>query len=491
MGSKAPKFEPLERLDLRKRQTVGQIVDGMSRCSFGARMLGEVAQTLTDWAKDPKRRPAVIYTGKPSTPLGQLLREMVRRRWFSRLLTPEAYPKAKRVSGNVVVVGFFTETQAQVLYRKPERAIFINSAGLAKPGQVMDGWFPDAVFADPAFVMPVLFLTLEERLEGRRASVKELIKMLKGYGGLADEVVHGAETFVTMVENPECTVFLTLSGAMTIAKMGLVICEMIDREMVHAIASTGALMAHGLIESVGLAHYRYNPKISDRILARKKLNRVTDALEPETNFDHIEEILDRVLWDISEKTLLSPRTFHRMIGAYLAKHYPNERGILKSAFEKDVPVFVPAFHDSEIGNDLFVHNQKRRRRKLARLVMDIELDSEYLVKRVARAKRIGIFSIGGGVPRNNIQNVAPMIEIMNQRLGTHFPEHKFFYGCRICPDPMWYGHLSGCTYSEGASWRKMDLGGRFSAIHADATQVWPFLVRLVMDKQDHNLHSSS
>jgi deoxyhypusine synthase len=97
--------------------------------------------------------------------------------------------------------------------------------------------------------------------------------------------------------------------------------------------------------------------------------------------------------------------------------------------------------------------------------------------------RAGIFSIGGGVPRNNTQNVAPLIEIANERLGLEMPTRMFSYGVRISPDAMHYGHLSGCTYSENGSWRKMDLeNGRFAEIRADATQVWPFIVRYVMDR---------
>jgi deoxyhypusine synthase len=63
------------------------------------------------------------------------------------------------------------------------------------------------------------------------------------------------------------------------------------------------------------------------------------------------------------------------------------------------------------------------------------------------------------------------------------PTRMFSYGCRIAPDAMYYGHLSGCTYSENGSWRKMDIQhGHFAEIRGDATQVWPFLVRYVMER---------
>jgi len=298
-------------------------------------------------------------------------------------------------------------------------------------------------------------------------------------------VAEGAEIVRAMVEDPDCTVFMTLSGAMTIAQMGLVLCDMIDMEMVDYIASTGALMAHGLVERMGLQHYKHNPKHDDKLLARRKLNRVTDTLEPEENFDHIDKVVDAVLRRLSGKEPMSPAIFHRMIGEYLARHFPNERGILKSAYRQGVPVLVPAFHDSEIGNDTYTHNAWRELHGKKPIVMNMELDTARLVEMATKAKRLGIFTIGGGVPRNFTQNVAPLIEILNARIKQlGLPTAKFFYGVKICPDKMHPGHLSGCTYDEGKSWRKMEYNGRFGSVQADATQVWPFIIKYVMDSRN-------
>ncbi len=475
------KLEPLELLDLSKCSSVSDIVGAMSRCSFGARMLGEVAATLTEWIASG-RPPLCIYDGKSDTPLGQLLQSMIRRKWLLGMMTPGEYARTIAPGGRLLVVGGFSERDEQALFERPEDAIYINAYDLAKPGQVRDGWYPGAVFSDPRFVMPVLNRVLEDRLGGGKLSkVAGLISDLEQYGGLAAEVAQGAKTFKAMVEDKDCFVFFTMSGAMTIAKMGLVICDMIDHGMVQALASTGALMAHGLVESVGLKHYKYDPSKGDAELAAARLNRVTDTLEPESNLDHIEGVLDDLLNGFEAGQPFSPVILNRMIGEDLARKHPNDRGILKSAFQKNVPVMVPAFVDSEIGNDVHVHNRKRERDGRRQLVMDMELDTRLLVDLATTHKRAGIFTIGGGVPRNNVQNVAPLVEIMNERMGWSMPDCKFRYGCRICPDRMHYGHLSGCTYSEGMSWRKFDTAGMFAEVHADATQVWPFYVKYVLE----------
>lgn len=474
-------FEELRSLDLRACATVGDIINAMRFCAFGARMLGEVAHTILEMVTT-KPQPTIIYSGLPDAPLGLLLKKFVEKDRCRQVILPSDYAREKTRGENVIVVGAFSERNAEAIYRKPTRSVFINPFDMARPGQIRDGYFPDAIFADPRYIMPLIDAALDEWIDGKRRSTVSLLRTLGRYGGLAAQVVRGAKALEAMVCDKNCVRFLTISGAMTVGKMDLVICDMIERGMIHAISSTGALMAHGLVSSIGLKHYKYNPRYDDTELARRKLNRVTDTLEPETNLDTVEEVIGEVIDNLDGKETLSPTALNRLIGKYLAEHYPNERGILKSAYLQKVPVFVPAFVDSELGNDIYIHNIKRRRRKKKPILMDLERDSKELIEIVTGAKRFGIFSIGGGVPRNNVQNVAPLIEIINERLGPTYPNRRFSYGVRICPDKPHFGHLSGCTYSENESWRKADKDGIYAEMLADATQVWPFLIKYLMEK---------
>jgi deoxyhypusine synthase len=474
-------FEELRSLDLQKCESVGDIVAGLRYCAFGARMLGEAAHTIHEMVS-AKQQPVLVYDGPADAPLGRLLKKFVANGWFKKILTPSQY--AKTAGGeDVVVVGAFPERDAGAIYKKKGRAVFINAFDMARPGQVRDGYFPDAVFADPRYIMPVIYAALDEWISGKAASIASLVSKLPPYGGLAAQVARGAKALEAMTSDANCVRFLTVSGAMTVGKMDLIICDMIEQGLIHAISSTGALMAHGLVSSIGLKHYKYNPKYNDTELARRKLNRVTDTLEPETNLDTVEEVIGRVIEKIAGDRALSPTELNKLIGQHLAENYPHDRGILKSAFVHGVPVFVPAFVDSELGNDIYIHNMKRRQRGEKPILMDLEQDSTELIRLVTHSKRFGIFTIGGGVPRNNVQNVAPLIEIINERLGPTFPNRRFSYGVRICPDRPHFGHLSGCTYSENESWRKADKNGVYAEMIADATQVWPFLVKYIMERR--------
>jgi deoxyhypusine synthase len=103
------------------------------------------------------------------------------------------------------------------------------------------------------------------------------------------------EVLWTMIEDPDCFVVLTLSGAMTIAKMGKIISAMIDHGMVQCVVSTGALIAHGLSESIGKTHYRYHSSMSDQELFSKGYNRVYDTLEMESNLNYVEQVVARTM----------------------------------------------------------------------------------------------------------------------------------------------------------------------------------------------------
>ena len=311
------------------------------------------------------------------------------------------------------------------------------------------------------------------------------------------------EVLWAMIEDQDCKVVMTLSGAMTIAKMGKIITKMIDEGMVQCIVSTGALMAHGLSESVGKTHYRHDPSTSDEELFRKGYNRVYDTLEMEANLNYVEHVVAHTLKRLDHDRPLSSELLTRELGKTLAEELDGD-GILKSAYLKKVPVFIPAFTDSEVGLDMGTWAMARevdRARSQAGHEKDVDilraihqsypsfnpyLDLNSYADHVLSAKRLGIFTIGGGVPRNWAQQVGPYIEIGNLRLGLNVKPPRFHYGVRICPEPDYWGGLSGCTYQEGLSWGKFVTpkdGGRFAEVLSDATVVWPLLMMGILERK--------
>jgi deoxyhypusine synthase len=315
-------------------------------------------------------------------------------------------------------------------------------------------------------------------------SVDDLVRAMGRTAFTGRQVGEGADVLEAMARDRECFVVMTLAGAMTVAKQGLVITELIDRDVVKAVVSTGALMAHGLVEAAGRSHFKYDPAMDDTELYEAGYNRVYDTLEPESNLDFVETIVARILnaWDHNE--VLCSYKLNREIGRFLSENVEG-RGILKSAFDKNVPVFVPAFSDSEIGLDVALHNRARRKKNVPTLHFDPFEDLEYYAETLLKQERLGIFTIGGGVPRNWAQQFGPFIELRHRRGGEDLPLKRFHYGVRICPEPVNWGGLSGCTYSEAVSWGKFvphAEGGRFAEVLLDATVGLPLIAGAVLER---------
>jgi deoxyhypusine synthase len=322
-------------------------------------------------------------------------------------------------------------------------------------------------------------------------SIDSLVRAMSKTAFTGRQLGEAADVLEAMARDEECFVVMTLAGAMTVAKQGLIVTELIDRGIINAIVSTGALMAHGLVEATGRAHFRHNPDVSDVELYEQGYNRVYDTLEPEQNLDDVEKVVSKVFEQWDAKEVVCSYKLNHAIGQHLANTAKDQRGILKSAYEKGVPVFVPAFTDSELGLDFALNNRVREASGRHKLRYDPFEDLEHFAATLLRQKRLGIFTIGGGVPRNWSQQFGPFIELRHRRGGENIPLKRYHYGLRICPEPVYWGGLSGSPYSEAISWGKFvppAEGGRFGEVFVDATVGLPLIVAAVLERLG-NRHS--
>ncbi len=319
---------------------------------------------------------------------------------------------------------------------------------------------------------------------GRLDSVDALLAAMANTAFGGRRLGEAASALEAMVRDESCFRVVTISGAMTIAKQGLVLCEMIERGWVQAVVATGALMTHGFVEGAGMLHFKHRADMRDEELFQKGYNRVYDTIELEKNLDDAEEMLDRVLSEVEPGTTLCSHDLLARMGRLLEEHDAG-RAILRSAVAREVPIYVPAFSDSELGLDFAIHNKRLAMRGETPFAFDPFLDLEDFADRVRAHETLGIFTIGGGVPRNWAQQVAPYLEISADRLGIDEPTRRYRYAVRVCPEPEHWGGLSGCSYTEGVSWGKFvpeSEGGRHVEVHADATIAWPILVRAVIER---------
>jgi deoxyhypusine synthase len=228
---------------------------------------------------------------------------------------------------------------------------------------------------------------------------------------------------------------------------------------------------------------------------------VYDTLEMEANLNDVEEfIVSALRSDAPEDEPWSSARLCRALGRKLSE-VDEGPGILRSAFQRDVPVFIPALTDSEMGLDIAIcamrqwlqaegeEQTSRDGKDLFDVVPSFNpfLDLQQYARLMIDAEQTGIFTIGGGVPRNWAQQVGPYAELITGRLGVESTTPRFRYAVRMCPEPVHWGGLSGCTYSEGVSWGKFvprSEGGRFAEVCCDATAVLPLLMKAVFEEMD-------
>lgn len=323
-------------------------------------------------------------------------------------------------------------------------------------------------------------------ISDRKLSVGELVRRMGQTGFGAREVGEATKVLYEMVADPKCFVVMTLSGALIPIGFAPLVIEMIERGMIHALVTTGAMMAHGFVEATGRSHFQAPRGKSDRELYLDGYNRIYDTLEPEKNLDDIERIVGDVLVSLQGREL-GTFEFHWELGKYLSEHAKSHvpPGILLSAWRKGVRVYTPDITNSEIGLDISLFN--RTRRELEKVCVNPFLDLEHFTELIRRQKRLGIFTIGGGGPRNWAQQVAPYLDIIEKRLGKGKGGGfiRYHYGLRICPDSAHYGHLSGSPLEEAVSWGKLvprEEGGLFAEVHHDASICWPFILRAVIEQ---------
>jgi deoxyhypusine synthase len=281
-----------------------------------------------------------------------------------------------------------------------------------------------------------------------------------------------------VLEDRECALLLTISGAMTIAKLSHTFGSLVSRTAVNAIVTTGAVVTHSLVEEIGLHHYRVPPTLDDGVLYDRKLNRIYDAVEKEDSLNRLEELSVEAFSKFPPGDYGSSEIIERLSAEVLTDSQLS--GLLGSALKHNVKVYVPALVDSEIGLYLFRfldHFPKKIR-------YDPLIDLDNYRRWILSHKRIAFLTLGGGVPRNWAQQMLPFLRSNATETNGELP--KVVAAVRVCPDPAFFGHLSGSTYSEGISWGKFDWEDKKNLVevHCDATIAFPFLAKAMLEYLD-------
>ena len=282
------------------------------------------------------------------------------------------------------------------------------------------------------------------------------------------------------------TIFLGLAGGMVPAGMKKVVSVMIKRKMVNVIVTTGANAYHDLTECFGYYHYKGSPHVDDAELYRHGIDRIYDTYAVEEKYRLVDEkikmLADTIMKEKSDLAPLSSREFLFEIGKLIDKEgmeKEKESSFLWNCWRFNVPVFVPALSDSSIGLGLTRHYIESVKKGLKPLLIDQIKDNYQILQIKKESKKTGVIYIGGGVPKNYIQQTAYLEGLLGRFGRGHY------YGFQITTDRPEWGGLSGCTLKEGVSWGKAKETGEFATCYCDATIALPLIVRAVLERLEN------
>ncbi|MHA2183413.1 MAG: deoxyhypusine synthase family protein [Promethearchaeota archaeon] len=297
------------------------------------------------------------------------------------------------------------------------------------------------------------------------SNIDDLLKSLKNCGFQGRKLGIALDILFKMVESEDILTVLTLSGAMIPAGMGDLIIELIEHNLIDVIISTGANITHDLIDSVcEIGHYLGSSEADDNELFKHRINRIYDIFLPESSYDAADKKLFEIIQSLYDNKNIheKPSEFLKKIGKRLSN-----RCILSVAAKNGVPIFVPAFSDSEFALKLLKYEYYNGYDFQFDILEDVKIYADIIRK----SKEYGTLIIGGGVPRNWAQQIFPMLDEFDNidRLGYN-------YSVRIHTAMEYDGGLSGSTFSEAKSWGKYDLESKHVSVWCDATIALPFLI---------------
>ena len=307
----------------------------------------------------------------------------------------------------------------------------------------------------------------------KKVSIGDLLNDFHNSSFQSRNLAYSLDVFEKMLsDNDRTTIFLGLAGAMIPGGMKQVLIKMIEEKLIDVIVSTGANLYHDFFEGLGGHHYIGHPQVDDKLLLYYNIDRIYDTFADDNRFIDTDFCIRKLAEELEPRTY-STREFLEFLGGKLSNE---PSSFLKTAVEYGVPVFCPALNDSSIGISLTKYYAECKKKVKKPLIIDPIRDVYELSQIKQKSKKSGAIYIGGGTPKNYIQQLPLVVEILQGRYQSHN------YALQIITDSPHWGGLSGCTFSEAQSWGKIAKDASMATVHMDATIGLPLIVCAVLQR---------
>jgi deoxyhypusine synthase len=279
------------------------------------------------------------------------------------------------------------------------------------------------------------------------------------------DLAKATEIFNEMLADDECSIILTVAGSTSAGGCMKLYADLIEHNMVDAVVATGAAVVDmDFFEALGFKHYQGNAFLDDRELRDLYIDRIYDTLIDEEQLQACDHTIAEIAASLEPRPY-SSREFIREMGRWCTENARKHNSLIETAYRHDVPIFCPAFTDSSAGFGLVHHQVNSPERHMT---LDSIRDFRELTDIKIKAGTTGLLMIGGGVPKNFVQDTVVCAEI----LGHEVDMHK--YAVQITVADSRDGACSSSTLKEACSWGKVDIA-REQMVFAEATSVLPLL----------------
>ena len=294
---------------------------------------------------------------------------------------------------------------------------------------------------------------------------RKIISAMEKMSFVSRETANAASIYNEMLKDKDCTIFLTLAGSTSAAGCMNIYKDLVKYNMVDAIIATGAsIVDMDFFEALGFRHYQGSQFQDDTELRNNYIDRIYDTYIDEDELQLCDKKICEIADNLEPKSYTS-REFIYEIGKYLKKNSVKKGSLIETAYDNKVPIFCPAFTDSSAGFGLVIHQENNPNKHIT---IDSIREFRELTEIKIQSKKSGLFMIGGGVPKNFIQDTVICAEL----LGKDVHMHK--YAIQITVADSRDGACSSSTLKEASSWGKVDVT-KEQMVFAEATSVLPLI----------------
>ena len=282
--------------------------------------------------------------------------------------------------------------------------------------------------------------------------ISELVDQFSSSAFNARRLGDACRIYREMIES-DSFIFFTLAGAMIPAGMRKIVDGMLENNLANVLVTTGANITHEIAEALGYKHAMGSDDADDVELGKKSINRIYDTYIGNEAFEGVESFVSEIF-----QKLEGEMTSYEILWE-IGRRLPRS-SFLRTAYRKKIQIFCPTLHDSVVGLHLFIYGERIR--------YSPQKDVKDLIDLCFQDRKMGLFIVGGGVPKN--------FALQAMLLGEGFD-----YAIQITTDSPQWGGLSGATLSEAKSWCKLKNNAKTTTVYCDATIALPLIYGYLMD----------